>query len=95
MSAARPQGPRCRELVEILTEFLEGALEERTRTQVEQHLVLCPGCTEYLRQFRATIGATRKLAEEDSAPAGEGESARCLPPLATRELRSRCASGSS
>lgn len=65
MSAARPQDLACRELVELLTEFLDGALDERTRTQVEQHLVLCPGCTEYLRQFRATIGATRKLAEED------------------------------
>jgi anti-sigma factor RsiW len=65
MSAARPHDLACRELVQLLTEFLEGALDERTRTQVEQHLVLCPGCTEYLRQFRATIGATRKLAEED------------------------------
>jgi anti-sigma factor RsiW len=65
MSAARPQDLACRELVELLTEFLDGALDERTRTQVEQHLVLCPGCTEYLRQFRVTIGATRKLAEED------------------------------
>ena len=65
MSAARPQDLACRELVELLTEFLEGALAEGTRTQVEQHLVLCPGCTEYLRQFRASIGATRRLAEED------------------------------
>jgi anti-sigma factor RsiW len=65
MSAARPQDLACRELVELLTDFLEGALDERTRTQVEQHLVLCPGCTEYLRQFRVTIGTTRKLAEED------------------------------
>ena len=45
MSAARPQDLACRELVELLTEFLEGALDEGTRTQVEQHLVLCPGCT--------------------------------------------------
>lgn len=65
MSAARPQDLACRELVELLTEFLEGALDEGTRTQVEQHLVLCPGCTEYLRQFRVSIGATRRLAEED------------------------------
>lgn len=73
MSAARPEDLACRELVELLTEFLEGALDERTRTQVEQHLVLCPGCTEYLRQFRATIGATRGLAEED-LPEGVKES---------------------
>ena len=65
MSVARPQDIACREVVELLTEFLEGALDERTRTQVEQHLVLCPGCAEYIRQFRATIGATRKLAEKD------------------------------
>ena len=68
MSAARPQDLACRELVEILTDFLENALDEHTRTQVEQHLVLCGGCTEYLRQFRATIGSTRKLAEEDLSP---------------------------
>ena len=65
MSAARPQDLACRNLVELLTEFLEGALDERTRSQVEQHLVLCHGCTEYLRQFRATIGATRRLSEQD------------------------------
>lgn len=65
MSVARPQDLACREVVELLTEFLEGALDERTRTQVEQHLVLCPGCSEYLRQFRATIGATRRLVEAD------------------------------
>jgi len=53
MSVARPQDIVCKELVELLTDFLE------------QHLVWCPGCSEYLRQFRATIGATRKLAEED------------------------------
>jgi anti-sigma factor RsiW len=65
MSAARPQDLACRELVELLTEFLDGSLDEHTRTQVEHHVVLCGGCAEYLRQFRATIGATRKLAEED------------------------------
>jgi len=65
MSVARPRDLACRELVELLTEFLDGVLDEGTRTRVEQHLVLCPGCTEYLRQFRATVSATRKLAEED------------------------------
>jgi anti-sigma factor RsiW len=65
MSAARPEEVACRQLVELLTDFLEGALDESTRTRVEQHLVWCPGCTEYLRQFRATIGAARRLAEED------------------------------
>jgi anti-sigma factor RsiW len=65
MSVARPKDIACREVVQILTEFLEGALEEGERTRVEQHLVLCPGCSEYLRQIRATIQATRKLSERD------------------------------
>ena len=65
MSVARPQDIVCKELVELLTDFLEGALDESTRTRIAQPLVWCPGCTEDLRQFRATIGATRKLAEED------------------------------
>jgi anti-sigma factor RsiW len=65
MSVARPTDIACREVVGILTDFLEGALDEQERTRVEQHLVLCPGCSEYLRQFRATIGTTRKLSEGD------------------------------
>lgn len=65
MSTARPTDIACREVVGILTDFLEGALDEQARTRVEQHLVLCPGCSEYLRQFRATIGTTRKLSDRD------------------------------
>jgi len=65
MSAARPEDIACREVVELLTDFLEGALDRKTRTRVEQHLVLCPGCTEYLRQFRLTIATTRRLAKTD------------------------------
>jgi len=65
MSTARPTDIACQEVVELLTDFLEGALDRKTRTRLEQHLVLCPGCTEYLRQFRLTIGATGRLSEAD------------------------------
>jgi len=65
MSAARPTDIACQEVVELLTDFLEGALDRKTRTRLEQHLVLCPGCTEYLRQLRLTIGATRRLSEAE------------------------------
>jgi anti-sigma factor RsiW len=65
MSVPHPTDIACREVVQILTDFLEGALDEQARTRVEQHLVLCLGCSEYLRQFRATIGVTRRLSEQD------------------------------
>jgi anti-sigma factor RsiW len=47
----------CDEVVELVTGYLEGVLDTATRTEVEAHLALCPGCEEYLRQMRATIDA--------------------------------------
>ena len=45
----------CQEVVEIVTDYLEGQLDEGTRTELEAHLALCPGCDLYLEQMRATI----------------------------------------
>lgn len=45
----------CQEVVEIVTDYLEGQLDEATRTELEAHLALCPGCDLYLDQMRATI----------------------------------------
>jgi anti-sigma factor RsiW len=45
----------CQEVVEIVTDYLEGQLDEETRTELEAHLALCPGCDLYLEQMRATI----------------------------------------
>jgi anti-sigma factor RsiW len=45
----------CQEVVEIVTDYLEGQLDERTRSELEAHLALCPGCDLYLEQMRATI----------------------------------------
>ena len=48
---------RCQEIVELITDYLEGQLDGPTRTELEAHLPLCEGCGEYLRQMRATIQA--------------------------------------
>lgn len=45
----------CAELVEIVTDYLEGAVDEPTRAEIEAHLALCPGCDIYLTQMRETI----------------------------------------
>jgi anti-sigma factor RsiW len=45
----------CQEVVELVTDYLEGELDEATTTELEAHLALCPGCDAYLTQMRATI----------------------------------------
>jgi len=45
----------CQEVVELVTDYLEGELDEAMRTELEAHLALCPGCDVYLTQMRATI----------------------------------------
>jgi anti-sigma factor RsiW len=63
----------CREFVEVLTDYLDGALEPSARADVERHLVICRGCANYTEQMRSTIGLLRRLAdarptEEQAAP---------------------------
>jgi predicted anti-sigma-YlaC factor YlaD len=51
----------CQQFVELVTEYFEGALEPRTLTQVEEHLVLCDWCVTYAEQMRATIALLARL----------------------------------
>lgn len=54
----------CREAVELVTDYLEGALSARDRARLEAHLADCPHCTEYLRQIRVTIDALGRVEPE-------------------------------
>ena len=45
----------CDELVELVTEFLDGALAPAAERRVTDHLALCDGCATYVAQFRATV----------------------------------------
>ena len=45
----------CRELVELVTDYLEGVLDAPTRAELEAHLQLCDACAEYVRQMRITM----------------------------------------
>jgi anti-sigma factor RsiW len=45
----------CQEVVELVTDYLEGALDSDTAAEVEAHLGLCDGCNIYMQQMRATI----------------------------------------
>jgi len=63
----------CKELVELVTDYLEGALSRRDRRRFEEHLVVCDGCTSYLDSIRLTIRITGRLTEEDLMPEMERE----------------------
>jgi len=54
----------CHEVIEIITDYLEGALPVDDRHRVEEHLAICDGCTTYLEQMRETIRLTGMLTEE-------------------------------
>lgn len=54
----------CREMVELVTDYLEGTLSRRVRRRVDEHLAVCDGCTTYLEQMRETIRLTGMLTEE-------------------------------
>jgi anti-sigma factor RsiW len=64
----RRSGLSCAELVELVTDYLEGALPRRERRRFEAHIRKCDGCTNYLEQIRLTIAATGRLTEETIAP---------------------------
>jgi len=49
----------CQELVELVTDYLEGALPRADAARFEAHLAACPGCETYLEQMRATIALAR------------------------------------
>jgi anti-sigma factor RsiW len=58
----------CRELVELVTDYLEGALDPDTLRRVEGHLAACPGCSAYLDEMRVTIRLTGRLTDDDIDP---------------------------
>ena len=49
----------CRELVELVTDYLEGALPPEDVARFESHVAACPGCANYLEQVSTTIAVTR------------------------------------
>jgi anti-sigma factor RsiW len=55
----------CKELVELVTDYLEEMLEEEDRQRFEEHLSECAGCHTYVEQMRQTIRITRRLTEDE------------------------------
>lgn len=58
----------CREIVELITDYLEGALSERDQALFQEHLTMCDGCSSYLEQMRTTIAMVGRLNTESVPP---------------------------
>jgi anti-sigma factor RsiW len=63
----------CREVVELMTDYLEGALSTADRARFEQHLASCAGCTAYLEQLRVSLRVVGAMAAEPVPEAQRSE----------------------
>jgi anti-sigma factor RsiW len=61
----------CQELVELVTDYLEGALPAELHRRFDEHIAHCSGCQAHLAQMRATIRATGELSVESLSPQAE------------------------
>ena len=63
----------CRELVELITDYLEATLPPEDRARFERHLAGCEGCQAYLDQMRQTIDALGRLPPESLSPEAQSK----------------------
>ena len=68
MVTAHEEELTCQELVEIVSDYLDGALPEADRERFDAHLETCEGCRRYLDQMRTTIRVAGTLNEGDLDP---------------------------
>lgn len=66
MTDSRPLN--CNELVELVTDYLDGTLDLETRARFDEHLMGCEGCDNYLQQFRTTVATLGKVPEDALEP---------------------------
>jgi anti-sigma factor RsiW len=74
----------CQEIVELVTDYLEGVLDPDMTAEVEAHLELCDGCHIYVAQMRATIRALGKVPVATLSEAAQAELVRAF-----RDMRGR------
>lgn len=58
----------CQEFVELVTDYLEGALDEDTVRRFEEHMDLCQGCQTYLSQMKETASRLGEIPVESLSP---------------------------
>jgi anti-sigma factor RsiW len=59
---------QCQQAVELVTDYLEGALSRRERRRFEVHIRSCPNCSAYLEQIQAVIATSGSITPDDLSP---------------------------
>jgi anti-sigma factor RsiW len=80
----------CSELVELVTAYLDRALDEPSRLGFEQHVAHCDGCARYVDQIRVTVAALADLPPAGRAPTALSPATRDRLLAAFRRSRSSC-----
>jgi anti-sigma factor RsiW len=78
----------CQEIVELVTDYIEGVLDADMTAEVEAHLELCDGCNIYVEQMRTTIRALGRVPVDTLSEAAQAELVHAF-----RDLRGPAASG--
>ena len=73
MATAPVDDLACQELVEIVSDYLEGAVPVAERERFDAHLEVCEGCRRYLDQMRTTIRVVGTLTEDDLDPGAKDQ----------------------
>jgi anti-sigma factor RsiW len=73
MSPRTNQMLTCREMVELVTDYLEGRLDDAERERFEAHVAECDACTLYIEQMRMTITSLGQIPPETVSPEAERE----------------------
>jgi anti-sigma factor RsiW len=68
MSDPMAEDLECREVVEVVTDYLEGAMPPGERLRFDHHLALCEGCQAYLEQMRTVIRVAGRPAVDAVPP---------------------------
>lgn len=79
--------PECREIAELLTDYIDGTLPPSLRELIDWHIDGCGPCVAFVNTFRSTLGATRRL--DDVPPMPEELKQRLVAVLRQRAAQTR------